>query len=597
MVGTASRLRFRLAGALVAALLMVSPILSHQTAAAQGSSDIDPDAAQELLDQAESLTSDLEPLVDDESLTVTQDATNVSGYYMPDRDTPVGDLYLEYTVDMPTNGDDEPFDFGLIFRLNEDTDDQFRLVFASDNAQGDGPSWEFTEGLDTVLSDAIDPDVFETTRGSTYDVVMAVIGDEAAFSLNGEPLAVLDLSTIDDPGLTLIGSGFYNATSVADRDIEFTDITLYNLDDADSSSTDEPTGEATEEATEEATAEATEEEDNNGTNGETEGRDADETPTEEATEEPTEEVTEAEGDTYVSPTYGYSLEYDDTWQPSDIDNNPGTDVDLTGDGIDISKADSILLNNGTSTVAVYGGESTATPEDCVQGDISFFQNTDAYDFFAVAKDTSGDDLEGETTDGDGYYAVIWVTNTSNDVDTTVYLECRPFDDGMLLIEHYAADADYNDQIDAREALLAGLSLTGSGGGTTDVTPEGDETPEADETPTEEAGGNGDIEVVLDPVGTSDVDGEAVISASGTTRSTVDVVAPSAPEGSLVVVQEGSCDDLSGTADFDAGTIDENGESSDRIRITPDELDGNYALTIVDADTEDYAEPLACGDIG
>ena len=76
-----------------------------------------------------------------------------------------------------------------------------------------------------------------------------------------------------------------------------------------------------------------------------------------------------------------------------------------------------------------------------------------------------------------------------------------------------------------------------------------------------------------------------------------MTADGAPEGSLVVVQEGSCDDLSGTADFDAGELDADGASSDRIRITPDELDGNYALTIVDAGTEDYAAPLACGNIG
>lgn len=582
MTGKASRLRFRLGGAAIAALLMISPVLGGHGVAAQGSSDIDPDAAQELLDQAESLARDAEPIRDGESQTVTQSADRVSGFYLTNEGELVSDFYLEFTVDMPANGDDEPFDFGSIFRLTEE-DDGFRLIFLSDDPQGNGPSWVFAQGTDEILSDSLDPDLFETTRNSTYDVVLAAIGDEAAFSLNGEPLAVLDISDIAGPGEVLFGSAFYDSTSVADRDIDFSDISFYSLDDA--SSTTEPT--------EEATAEATTEE---GSGGRIEGRGSSETPTEEATEEAT---AETEGDTYVSPTYGYSLEYDDTWtipEGSSDRPNPSTGTDLDGDGIDILDADSVLLQNDISTVVIYGGTTSSTAEECVQGDIGFFQDADSgYDFFSIAKDTNGDDLEGETTDGDGYYAVIWVTNTANDIDTTVYLECRPFNDGdgMLLIEHYAADDDYNDQIDAREELLAGLDASGTGA----VIPEvDDETPEADETPTEEASG-GDIEVVLDPVGTSDVDGEAVISASGTTRSTVDVVAPSAPEGSLVVVQEGSCDDLSGEPDFEAGAIDENGESSDRIRITPDELDGNYALTIVDVDTEDYEEPLACGDIG
>jgi hypothetical protein len=63
-----------------------------------------------------------------------------------------------------------------------------------------------------------------------------------------------------------------------------------------------------------------------------------------------------------------------------------------------------------------------------------------------------------------------------------------------------------------------------------------------------------------------------------------------------VLQEGSCDSLSGTADFDAGSVDENGESSARVKATLDDLSGNYALTIIDPDTEDYETPLACGDI-
>jgi hypothetical protein len=592
MTGKASRLRFRLGGVAVAALLMVSPVLGGHGVAAQGSSDIDPDAAQELLDQAQSQTRDLDPVVDGDSFSVTQDAENVAGYYLPDSDTAIADFYLEFTVDMPANGDDEPFDFGSIFRISDDQADQFRLVFSSDNAQGDGPAWEFTQGLDSILGDSLDADVFDTARGSSYDVVIAAVGDEAAFSLNGEAIAVLDLSTVTDAGQLMVGSGFYNDTSVADRDIDFSNITLYDLEGSSSTTN----------GTEEATAEATEDTGNggNGGTGETEGRGDEETPTAEATEEPTEEATTEEGDTYVSPTYGYSLEYSDPWKLNSSDNNPGTGIDLPSDGIDIANADSILLNNGAaSTVAIYGGETTSTAKDCIESDINFFQNTDGFDFFSVAKDTNGKELQGETPDGDGYYSVIWVTNTANDIDTTVYLECRPFNDGedMLLIEHYAADTDYNNEIDAREALLAGLDVTGAGTGTGAETPVADETPAADETPTSTSGGGGDLEVTLDPVGSSDVDGDAVISASGTTRSTVDVVAPSAPEGALVVVQEGSCDDLSGAADFDAGEIDENGESSDRIRITPDELDGNYALTIVDADTEDYAEPLACGDIG
>ncbi|CAN5375307.1 hypothetical protein BH09CHL1_BH09CHL1_25270 [soil metagenome] len=602
-MGTASRIRYRLAGAAVAALLMVSPILSNQAFAAQGSSDIDPDAAQALLSDAQDLAEGVDPLIDDDAFEVEQTEDSVAGTFVTEEGDDIADFYLEYTVEAPIDGADEPFDFGTVFRYSDsDNDDaEYRLIFVSD--VGSGPGWDFIYGPDEqdVLSDTLDEDVFEVADGSTYDIALAVIGDEAAFSVNGEPLALLDVSEFSDLGRVILGTGFYNSTTVDARDVEFSNINLYVLDDADSN------GNGTEEATEEATEE--------GGNGETEGRGEEETPTEEATEEATEETT-GEGDAYVSPEYGFSLTYDDSWT---ITNEESSGQDFADIGLD--NVDYVVLKNDDSSVTLFSGETTNTPEECVQHDIGYFEGSDQtqYTFFSIAKSSDDEDLQGETADG-GYYTVIWVTDNGTDdapldpgVDTTIYIECRPIVDGesMILIEHYAADANYNDQIAAREELLSGLDISGSNTNDdpteeadetpteeADETPteEADETPEVDESPTEEATGD-DLTVTLDAVGTSDVEGEAVISSSGTSRSTIDVVAPGAPEGALVIVQEGSCDDLSGAADFDAGSIDENGESSDRIRITPDELDGNYALTIVDAETEDYAEPLACGDIG
>jgi hypothetical protein len=582
-------------GALVAALLMFSPVVSHFEASAQGSSDIDPAAAKAFLADAKKAIRGVDPLIDNESATETQEADSVSGTFYTDESEPVSDFYLEYSVEVPADGDTEPFDFGSVFRFVAD-EQQFRLSFSSDDGDGGGPFWNFSKGSgsnDNLLDDSIDADGFNTTPGDTNDVVVAVIGDEAAFSLNGNALAVLDLTDGPEPGRIVLATGFYEFGTVAGRDVEFSNITLYSLDDAATGNTGTTGGD--DEETPEADETPTEETGNGGTGGQTGGRGGDEE-TPEADETPTEEAT-GEGDTYVSPTYGYALTYDSSWTISTFEDsdNPTTNATVTLGDITLEKADTLVLQNELSRVALYGGESTATTKECVEGDIAYFQNTDTYTFFSIAKDTNEEELTGELSNG-GYYAVIWVTNTRTNVDTTVFIECRPIVEGesLLLIEHYAADADYNDQRDARDALLAGLELEGNGGTTTNG---GDETPEADETPTEEAGDTGDLDVTLDEVDRSGVEGEAVVSASGTSRSNIEVTATGAPEGSLVVVQEGSCDDLSGTADFDAGELDADGASSDRIRITPDELDGNYALTIVDAETEDYAAPLACGNIG
>jgi len=267
---------------------------------------------------------------------------------------------------------------------------------------------------------------------------------------------------------------------------------------------------------------------------------------------------------------------------------------------------------------MFAGETRDDMEECVARDIEYFQNSDRYDFVSIAEDRNNDPLEGETSSGDGYYTVVWLEDKGpaddefdEPADLTVYIECRPIVDGesMLLIEHYAFDKAYNDEISARNDLLDGIDMSGAGSAVDNEEPDGadtptpdadeEETPEADqeETPESDNGGaDGEIVVTIEP-GSDDVEGEAVLTPSGSSRTRVDVTTDGAPEGALVVLQEGSCDDLAGESAFDVGEIDENGEATGRVRITPDDLDGNYALTIVDADTEDYEEPLACGDIG
>jgi len=96
--------------------------------------------------------------------------------------------------------------------------------------------------------------------------------------------------------------------------------------------------------------------------------------------------------------------------------------------------------------------------------------------------------------------------------------------------------------------------------------------------------------------TGDFEGEATIEASGSSRSRITVVIEDGEAGLLVVLQEGTCRRPAGEPAFELGELDEQGEVSARIRATPDSLIRNYAITVIDPDTEDYEEPLACGNI-
>ncbi len=179
------------------------------------------------------------------------------------------------------------------------------------------------------------------------------------------------------------------------------------------------------------------------TGGQTEGRPTataeggDETP---PAPTPGNETPTAGSAGYESPDYGYTLSFDDTWTIADQSEKDGNDY--------------VNLTNGTSTVLIFGQAYTGTAQACVDSDIKFFQDTtNGYTFDGIATDTDGNELTGDLSSG-GAYAVLWVTDKNGDAQT-IYVECRPIVDGesMMLIEQYVADADYNDQIDARKALL------------------------------------------------------------------------------------------------------------------------------------------------
>jgi hypothetical protein len=560
--------RLRWSGAIVAAFLAFTPLLGMGTvASAQSGND-----AESFLTDAQGLTDELTPIVDQDSFSITQSTDTIAAQKL--NTDPIENFYLEFTVEAPRDGATDPFDFGLFFR---DLGDDYYGLAISSSAGGNGPAWGLVLGqkdADPTSADSGDLSAkdFPTDEGSTYDVVVAAIGDDAAFSVNGTAVAMLDISDQPDAGDIALASGFFSSSSVAGEDIPFSNVTLYDLNAATGS-----TGST------EASPTAESGNGNGNTEGQTEGRPTataeggDETPdTGDETPDTGDETPDTGSVGYESPDYGYTLSFDDSWSIADQSEKDGNDY--------------VNLTNGTSTVLIFGQAYTGTAKACVDSDIKFFQDTaNGYTFDGTATDTDGNELTGELSTG-GYYAVLWVTDKNGDAQT-VYVECRPIVEGesMMLIEQYVADADYNDQIDARKTLLAGLAIAGGGGAGPDET----STPEEDVTPTTNAD---ELDVTLDAVDRSGVSGDAVLTPSGTTRTRVVATVDGAPEGALVVLQEGSCDSLSGNADFDAGEIDENGESSARVLATLDDLSGNYALTIIDPDTEDYETPLACGDI-
>lgn len=555
MLRTRQKFWFRVCGPLFALLLVLGPFGAFGAGPASAQSSAAD--AEELLSTASALIEDLETLDAPSTLSLEQSETDtVTVNFLTEPDLALTDFYLSYRAEAPRDGDSDPFDFAVYFRDLGNGEPYLNFVLISSSGD-EGPVFAVFNESGVVVSEPIDPDLFPIEAGSRYNVELAVIGDEAAFAIDGEPVALFDISDNPQAGRISMASGIFGNTSIEGDTVKVSRIKLYDLGGAEGA--DNQTADDGETAG-----------DTNAPAGDTE--------------------------TAASEIYDFTVNYDPAvWELRDI-----TQTNQDYSTIGINNVEIFDFVNGRTQVVMFAGESEDTPRECVDRDVEFFDSISTrYDFVGVAEDDNGDPISGRTTNGDGFYTVVFLDDNGpadNEFDEprpmTVYIECRPIVEGesMILIEHYAPDAEYNDSIEARIALLAGIDVSGGGSSSGDeVTPDAGQDQPTDD---QQATADGTITVEI----TGDVEGEATIEASGSTRSRVNVVVDGADEGALVVIQEGSCRRLAGEPAFDVGEIDDQGEASGRIRITPEELVGEYAITIIDPDTEDYEEPLGCGDI-
>ncbi len=265
--------------------------------------------------------------------------------------------------------------------------------------------------------------------------------------------------------------------------------------EAEATATEIPTAtpRATERATEEddATAQATE---RDATATPTETPEATETPTEEpATPEPTgteaanegpphgrtdtPEATGAEGsgiegNTYTSPQYGFTLTWDeDEWEVSSSSSDEETGYD------------SIRFSGERSFIEIRSDpDYRGDPVSCRDDWADILRAAEGVEEFRPLEDARGDHITEEDEDiASAAFEVTLTTETGDTFDVVDYVECRVLVPGEsnLVIIHSTLLEDYDDQVEAREDLLAGLDLATDG---TAETPAADATATARETP-------------------------------------------------------------------------------------------------------------------
>jgi hypothetical protein len=439
----------------------------------------------------------------------------------------VKDFVLHVEFVNPYDASEENWDVGVLFRLG-DEDPHLRLIITS---LGD---WYLTPGTGDPLQDGTVRDLnVNADESNSLDLI--VVGETGYFLVNDEFVDELDLSADTQSGDLGIATSFFQGNFQDGATTGYEDFIVWSLDD---SGGPEPTEEG-----------------------------GDETP-------------EA-GGLYESPTYGYTVAYDDPWTITDEESN--------------EDADRVRFSDDVSTVDLWGFETDFTPEECLEDEFNYYKTQAGYTNAQVAIDTEDNEMTGQIDDF--VWGVYWFTYQSDEesdpIDYTSYVECHPLDDGVMLrIVQFVEFDDYNDEIENRVALLEGLDLDGGGsseGGDETATPEDEETPTDEETPESD----GDVAVVqIEATSGSAVTGIATVEEDGS-RSTVRVLALGADDGTVAVIQAGTCDELSGEAEFDLEPI-EGGLSETTVRVDFGELtSGDYVITFHESE-DDLGEALACG---
>ena len=152
--------------------------------------------------------------------------------------------------------------------------------------------------------------------------------------------------------------------------------------------------------------------------------------------------------TYTSPTFGYAIGYGPTWEEAENVSSNGRDR--------------FVLSNETSYITFTGArEYGGDPQACVDAFVAQLTADPAVSNLALATDEEGNPVQGGT-EATGAFAIFNHDYTFPDrVDQyTLFVGCIPLipNEAVLAVVQNVPTAQYDDQVELREALLRGLTL-------------------------------------------------------------------------------------------------------------------------------------------
>lgn len=177
-------------------------------------------------------------------------------------------------------------------------------------------------------------------------------------------------------------------------------------------------------------------------------------PTEEPADEPTAEPSTGEGGSFTSESYGFTIEFDDTWTI-----NP--DQTATSEDDNGNPIDRVALTNLLSFVSFTGFTASIDPQTCVTNLAAGASEGEGVSNWTPKEDEDGELIEG--TEAGTAFAAFDYTFTDDEGDefeVSEYIMCQTItpEREILVFFQDTEQSNYEEQSEAREDLLVGLSL-------------------------------------------------------------------------------------------------------------------------------------------
>lgn len=164
---------------------------------------------------------------------------------------------------------------------------------------------------------------------------------------------------------------------------------------------------------------------------------------------PTPDATEpagVQGQSYLSPTYGYRLTWDESWSV----------VGESSDGI----ADSLQLTNGTSNVYLQASPYAGDARTCIDDVIANMSAQPGFSEVELRETADGRPLIGGDERRRFAVAQFLYTTESGSTQYTEYVECRtlPASGAVVIVTQIVLSELYAREVDAINALSDALEL-------------------------------------------------------------------------------------------------------------------------------------------